>query len=597
MVNLVVKPSGPPPVQDSKRSRRQSFKTGDNRFSLFSGGSLVLALLFALVALYPIGQVLFRLFFDGGHLNSDLFAKIVTAPGLLELLLNTVLVVLAGGILAVVGGSILAWLVVRTDAKIKWIGDVLPLLPFLLPPIVGIIGWSTLLAPGTGFINSALRGLLGLVGINLTQGPLDIYSWGGMIFVYGLYMMPFTFLLVAAGLQNMDSQLEEQARVNGAGIFRTLWTVTIPAVGPSLGGAMLLTVWFGFAFFSGPAVLSTRSGIDVLANRIVHLLTFSYPPDIGMAVGLSTFMLLAVGLAWWLQARVLRRSNFVTISGRGKSTEIELGRWKWVGRLLIIGYIVISSVLPVLALLWIALRGFWSTKLSFENISFNSFIQVFQDSFTSQALVNSLGLAVVGATIGMFVAAIIARFVQSSNGWLGRLVDVLVKIGAPIPAIVLAVGVVLAFSGAPFSLNGTFVILLLAYLAHFLPQATVNADAAAAQISPQLMEASHISGAGDARTFAKISLPLMLPGLIAGWVLLFLWMLGELNASVILAGTANPVIGSQIYSLFNQGFFGRLAALSIILLVINVAVVTLAGLLGRWLRGGRVQVKSSRQRG
>jgi iron(III) transport system permease protein len=593
VVSLLPQPTGPVISRDRKPGRRPSFKAGESRFSLFSGGSLVLALLFAAVALYPIGHVLVRLFFDGGSLNTDLFVRLVNTPGLFELLRNTVILVLAGGVLAVLAGSVLAWLVVRTDAKIKWVGDVLPLLPFLIPPIVGVIGWSMLLAPATGFINAALRGLLGLVGITMTEGPLDIYSWGGMIFVYALYTTPFTFLLVAAGLQNMDSQLEEQARVSGAGVLRTLWTVTIPAVRPSLGAAMLLTVWYGFAFFSGPAILSSRSGIDVLAERIVQLLTFTYPPDIEMAVGLSTFMLLAVAIAWWLQTRVLRRSNFVTIGGRGKSTEIELGRWKWVGRLVILGYIFGASILPALALLWVALRGFWSTTLSFEAINLNSFVQMFQDSFTSKAIVTSFGLAFVGATIGMIAAAIIARFVQSSGGRLGRAVDVLVKIGAPIPAVVLAVGVLLAFGGQPFMLNGTLLILLLAYLAHYLPQATVNADAAAAQVGPQLLEASHISGAGDARTFVKISLPLMLPGLLAGWTLLFLWMFGELNASVILAGTQNPVVGAQIYSLYNQGFFGRLAALAILLLVINVTVVTVMGLLGRWVRGGRTRMRSS----
>lgn len=593
MVSLAP-PSAGPTAPGGPKLKSSSFTAGDNRFSLFSGGSLLIALAFAFLALYPIGIVLFRLLFADGRLNTELFVRLINEPGLPRLLLNTVVLVLAGGVLAVVGGSVLAWLVERTDAKIKWIGTILPLLPFLLPSIVGIIGWTTLLAPVTGFINTALRGLLGLVGITIAEGPLDIYTWYGMIFVYGLYMTPFTFLLVQAGLQNMDSHLEEQARVSGAGLLRTLRTVTIPAVLPSLGAAMLLTVWFGFAFFSGPAILSSRAGIDVLAKRIVEVLTFTYPPDFGAAVGLSTFMLLAVAIAWWLQSRVLRKSTFATISGRGRATDIELGKWRWLGRLVIIGYVVVSSVLPVLALLWIALRGYWSTNLTLEGLSFIQFKQVlFEDAFTSKSLSTSLQLAVVGATIGMLAAAIIARFVQSSQNRLGRLVDVLVKVGAPIPAIVLGVGVLLAFGGAPFFLSGTFIILLIAYLAHFLPQATVNADAAAAQISPQLLEASHISGAGDARTFIRISLPLMLPGLIAGWALLFLWMLGELNASVILASTSSPVIGFQIYSLFNQGFYGRLAALAIVMLIINIAVVGGASLLARWIRGGRGRIRAS----
>src|SRR5690606_25368294 len=153
----------------------------------------------------------------------------------------------------------------------------------------------------------------------------------------------------------------------------------------------------------------------------------------------------------------------------------------------------------------------------------------------------------------------------------------------------LGVGFLLAFGGSPFFLAGTFMILLLVYLAHFLPQATVNADAAAAQVGPQLLEASHISGAGDARTFGKISLPLMLPDLIAGWALLFLWMFGEVNASIILASTRNPVIGMQVYNLYQQGFFGKLAALAILVLLIGGIVVAAAALVSRWIRGGRTK--------
>ncbi len=591
----VLAPKTPGQLDPAVANQKKNFRSGDSRFTAFSGVSLGLAILFVLITLYPIGITLSRLFFPDGSFDPGVLGNVLSQPGLLQILGNTVILVLAGGALAVVGGSVLAWLSVRTDAKIKWIGGVLPLLPFLLPALVGTIGWTMLLSPQSGFINVFIRALFAPLGLVATQGPIDIYSWGGAIFIYGIYMVPFTFLLVAAGLQNTDSQLEEQSRVSGAGIFRTIVRVTLPAVRPSLGAAMLLTVWFGFAFFSGPAILAGRSGIDVLSVRIVELLTFSYPADVGSAVGLSFFMLVAVAIAWWLQTRVLRKSTHSTITGRGKATEIELGKLRWVGRAIIIGYIVISSVLPVLALLWVALRGYWSSDFTLEGLSFQQFyIVLFQDALTRQAIINSLQIAVIGATIGMLVAAVIARFVQSSTGRLGRVVDVLIKIGAPIPAVVLAVGVLLTFAGPPFSLGGSVVSLLVADLAHFLPQATVNADAAAAQVGPQLLEASHISGAGDARTFGRISLPLMLPDLIAGWALLFLWMFGEVNASIILASTRNPVVGMQVYNLYEQGFFGKLAALAILVLLIGGIVVTAATLLARWIRGGQTKVAKLR---
>jgi len=578
------------PMSDPGTKAVRSVKdaSGGKRFTLFSGVSLALAIIFVLLAMYPIITVLLRLFFTDGKFDPTVFGHVLSLPGLWQMLLNTVVIVIVSGMIAVVCGSVLAWLVVRTNARIKWLGSVLPLLPFVLPALVGTMGWTMLLSPKTGLINILLRGAVNWTGAGLTEGPLDIYSYGGMIFIYTIYMIPFTFLLVSAGLENADSQLEEQSRVSGAGVVRTLFKVTIPSIRPSLGAAMLLTVFFGFAFFAGPAVLSSTSGIDILSVRIANILSFSYPADTGGAVGLSTFMLIAVAIVWWFQTRVLRSSNYSTISGRGKATEIELGRWRWLGRLVIVLYVVISAVLPALALIWVSLRGYWSFDWNFSGLSLTQYTTVlFGDAFSSKALGTSLLLAVIGATIGMIVAAVIARFVRSSPGRSGRVVDVLIKIGAPIPAVVLGVGVLLAFGGAPWRLAGTFGILLLAYLVHFMPQATVNADAAAAQISPQLMEASHISGAGDGRTFLRISLPLMLPDLIAGWSLLFLWMLGEINASIILAGTSNPVLGEQMYLLYFQGYFGKLAALAIVVTIINILVIWAANFVARLLRGGR----------
>lgn len=576
-------------VAEARGVRRQ----GDGRLTPFSAVSFGLSLAFAVLALAPVIVVLLRLVFPDGRFDPTAIVQVVTERGLGPLLLSTSALVVAGGALAVIAGSVLAWLVTRTDAKVRGFGTILPLLPFLLPALVGTIGWTMLLSPKTGFINVWLRNILGLIGIEMTEGPLNIFTWGGMIFIYALFMTPFTFLLVSAGLENTDSQLEEQSRVSGAGLVRTLARVTIPSVRPSLGAAMLLTVFFGFAFFAGPVVLSTTAGIDVLSVRIVEMLSFSYPPDTGGAVGLSFFMLIAVAIAWYFQRRVLSRANYSTITGRGKSTEIELGRWRWVGRLIIFAYITLSTVLPVLVLLWIAIRGYWSSDFSLVDLNpFATFRNVlFEDALTTRAIQTSLMLAVVGATIGMLAAAIIARFVRTATGRMGRAVDVLIKVGAPIPAIVLAVGLLVGVGGEPFFLAGTFMILLLAYIGHFLPQATVNGDVAAAQVGPQLVEASHISGAGDGRTFMRISLPLMLPDLIAGWALLFLWMFGEFNASVILSGVNTPVVGLQMYNLYEQGFYGRLAALAIVVLVICTAVVAAATFIARLIRGGRPKVK------
>lgn len=200
---------------------------------------------------------------------------------------------------------------------------------------------------------------------------------------------------------------------------------------------------------------------------------------------------------------------------------------------------------------------------------------------TYRALQNSLTLGVLGATIGMVVAAILALYVQRVGRGAARLIDVTIKLPATISTIVMALGFVLAFSGSPFYLNGTFMILLLAYLVMYLPQGSVSADAAAAQVGKELEEASRICGRSGGGTFWRVSLPLMMGGLIAGWALLFVRTLTDLTASAILAGTGNPVVGSRILEVYEGASFSTLAALSTLLTLISAVVVALLMAYGR----------------
>jgi iron(III) transport system permease protein len=159
------------------------------------------------------------------------------------------------------------------------------------------------------------------------------------------------------------------------------------------------------------------------------------------------------------------------------------------------------------------------------------------------------------------------------GGSIARVLDAMMKLPASISTIVLAIGFVIAFSGPPFNLNGTFLILLLAYLALYMPQASIAADAAAAQVGRELTEASRISGASGGRTLWKINLPLMIAGLAAGWALLFVRMISDLTASAILAGTSNTVVGFRILEVYLGGSFAGLAALSTMLTITSLMVI------------------------
>jgi iron(III) transport system permease protein len=483
---------------------------------------------------------------------------------------------------------VLAWLNERTDARLGIVTDSLPMIPFLLPPIAGAVGWVLLLSPRAGLMNGVIRGGLDKIGLSLSEGPFDIFTWYGLIFVYMLYQIPYVFLMVSAGLRASDPNLDEQSRVCGASLWRTLRRVTFPATRQSLGAAVLLMMWQGFSLFSVPVIIGTGARIDILSVRIVNLLSFSFPPRTSAAVGLSFIVVLFVGVTWLFQSRLLRSGHHATIGGKGqRAARIELGKWKWPARALVVGYGVVAVVLPIVALVLVSLNGFWTTNIDWSGLGLASFREsVFDDRLTLTAIQNSVTISVVGASIGMLIAAIVSLVVMRQRGRLVQTLDGAIKLPSVFPHLVIAVGFILAFAGPPFNLGGTTIILLLAYISIYLPQGSVAADSAAAQVGHELSEASHVSGAGGGRTFARVFLPLMFPGLVAGWAFLFARMAGDLTATAVLAGTTNMVVGFRILQVFENGSYAQLASLAVVLTAITVAVVTLALVLaqrrGRW---------------
>jgi len=460
--------------------------------------------------------------------------------------------------------------------------------PFLLPPIAGAIGWVLLLSPNAGLLNAVLRGGLSWVGINLESGPFDIYSWYGLLLVYGIYQVPLVFMMVSAGLRNLDSSLEEQSRVCGTGPGKALFKITLPSLWPSIAGAGLLATWTSLGLYSVPAVIGTGARIDVLTVRIVNGLAFSYPPRYDVSIGLSVFMLGFVAIIWWIQTRVLRRNRHAAVGGKGrKAVPIRLGKWRRPVQIGVLAYVAGTTFLPMAALIIVALNGYWTSNIDWGALSFDALrLAVIDNARTRSALENSMVLGLVGATIGIILAAVVSLYVSKTSPRIGRVVDGAVKLPSTLANVVIAVGFVLVFAGPPFNIGGTILILLLAYIALYLPNGIVATDSAVAQIGKELPEASAVSGAGELKTFVRVFIPLMLPGMVAGWAMLFVRMVGDLTASAILAGTANPVVGRQILETYQNGSFSLLASLATVLTVISAVVVVgfmvLSRRLSRW---------------
>jgi len=549
--------------------RRLRRVTGFDALSLLLAGILV-----ALVC-FPLVRVEANMFYKDGRFTFEAVQRTLAIEDLGKLILDTVIVVVASSVIAVVIGVLLAWVNTRTNARFGFLNEVFPYLPFLLPPIAGAVGWTMLLSPEAGLLNSWIRDVLAIFGVNIETGPFDINSWYGLILVYTIYAVPYVYMNVSAAMQSMDSSLEEASRISGAGYLKTLRRVTLPALTPSIGAGFLLSLWFGFGMFSIAQIIGTPAGIDMIPVRIVQLLTFSYPPDEDLAVGLSIIVMLFVGLSYYVQYRVLKNSRFSSIGGKAThNTVVKLGVWRPIVRGSVILYVFVSTILPMFALFIVSFNGYWTANIQWGSLSLDAFrVALFDDPKTREAFFNSLTLGLVGGIVGILIAAIVSLYIAQHRNSFTLGLDASIKVPSSVSNMVMAVGILLLLGGPPFNLGGTWLILLLGYLTLYLPQTSIAADAAVATVGKELGEASQISGARQWKTFARIYLPLMLPGLVGGFALLFVRIIGDLTASAILSGTDNVVLGFRMLEVFNGGSYATLAALSSVLVVISGLVV------------------------
>lgn len=553
--------------------------------SAFNVLGLSLTLIAMALIVYPLLATFADAFIRNSSLDLSPFWTVLSDQAFRRAALNTGIVIATAGPLALFVGSVFAWLNERTDARFGWISTILPIVPLLVPAIAMSVGWVFLGNSRAGYLNSFIHSITKLFGLDVftESGPINIATWPGLIFVYTISLVPYVYLVVSAALRNTDSSLEEASRMSGAGVRTTLMRVSLPAVRPALASAALLILIVGTSLFSIPRTIGTAAGINVISVYIVRL-TQSFPSRLNEAVAVSILLLVVMSAAWAVQRRISSRGRHSTISGKtGSAALIELGRWRRPARIAMVTYIMCMSVLPFAALALVAFQPFWTSSIDFSVLTLNNFRDFFGPSggLPRLALRTSIILGVIGATVGMAAVTVMVSYGRERKGISARIVEGVTKAPGAISHIVFGVAILVAFAGDPFRLSGTLLILLLAYVIIYMPQASIAAEVARGQVGDDLLEASSMLGATKGRTFRSILIPLMLPGLTAGWALLFVVMVGDLTASAILAGTTNPVVSFVFLEIWDNGTFSSLAALGTLVSVVTAAVVLFSIAVGR----------------
>jgi iron(III) transport system permease protein len=542
---------------------------------LIVGGAMVIV---GYLAVVPLAYLLHDTFVGSAGLTFDAFARAYggnSQSG--QMLLNSLAFALGAAALALVTGTVLAYVQVRTDVPFKGLLFAASLVPLIVPGILYSASWIFLGDPTIGLINTLL--FQPLFGTN----PVNVFSIWGMIWVQGLHLAPVAFLLMVAAFRAMDPSLEESAAMSGAPRLTVLRRITVPLLRPALISSALLMFVQSLESFEVPGLLGLQNGIYVFTSRIYFVLR-AYPIDYGAAgayaVGLLAIAAAGVLLAGWLQRNA---RGYQTVTGKAfRPQPIRLGRGRpWVGVGVIV-YFLITVVLPVGVLVYASLLKFYTgpSLEAIRTMTLDNYRAVVDMPLASTALQNSLILGIGSATAVMVLAAIVSWVVVRTRLPGRRVLDLLAFTPIVIPGLVLGLALSFVYLRIPLPIYGTLFILLISYCTRYLPYGMRYASTAMTQMSKELEESAMVFGASWAQTFRRILVPLASSGILAGWVYILVVSFRELSSTILLYSPGTEVLSVLIWEQFENGQFTTLAALGVCMVAILVALVFIAYRLG-----------------
>jgi iron(III) transport system permease protein len=544
--------------------------------------------LIAIVGVLTVGPVLMLLlgsFSKGltafGTFTLEKYAQAYTDPAFFEVILNTITFVVGSSLLATGLALFLAYLNNRTDIPFKFLFRIISILPMMIPHLLFAVSWALLLNPSNGMLNMALKNILGL-----ESAPFNVYSLPGMILVEGLLDMPVSYLIIAPAMASFDVALEESSRVFGAGTWRTLIRVTLPVLRPAILAAFILGLVRGLAAFATPSVLGMPGRVNVLSTYLYQMIATGFAPDYGKAaaVGMSV---LVTSITLIIVYRVLTAESekYVTIAGRGyRPTVIELKAAKIPLFAAVALLSLILIVLPVAVLFYTSLVPYSMVPSAhaFSLMSGKHWMEVVEDPISLLSLKNSLFLGVFGATLGVLLSIFVAYVIVKVKTRASGILESLSFLSFSFPGIVIGVGFMWFFVQTP--LYATIWALLIGYIATYLPYGIRPLASAFVQVHAHLEESSLVCGASPLTTMRRIIVPLLIPGIVSAWILMASMFVRELTLSVVLSRPGTEVLAVQILRFADDGLWGRLSALGIIMIFISTALVVLATLIGGKLR-------------
>jgi iron(III) transport system permease protein len=525
-------------------------------FTQESVATIVVSIVVAAAVLLPLLALVvssFQVMDPSGFDTSwglDNYRRLYTDRIIPKAFVNTVLISTGTTLLATVLGVSLAWINARTNCPWRDRLEAWNLTPFFLSPFVGAIAWHDLASPKIGLLNAWARDHLGVRGY-----LFNVDNIWGVIWVTAIFFTPLVYLFVIGSLRRMDPSLEDSARTTGASLLRTTLTVTLPLVAPGILSGAIIVFVTAAGDFGVPFKLSAPYGWETLTTQIFSK---AVGDDANYYLGATMSMALAAitVVLIWVQQRYIAPRSFTTVTGKGFRPNVhDLGRWKFAALGYNVAFILVAVVLPIFCLVVVSMHPVWQGRILPADMSLHNYARTLffwrSDSIraATNGIYNSFILAFAGATIAMMLSLVVSYMIHRTKGFGARLLDFLCVVPIGFPGIVLAMGVLVTYIRTP--IYATLWILLLGYITRFFPYGQRNIASVMLAISEELDQSSRMAGASWLTTMRRITIPLLKPGIFAGWILLFVIFLRELSISIMLYSTGNETLSVGVYYLSN----------------------------------------------
>jgi iron(III) transport system permease protein len=530
---------------------------------------------------------------DMGPWTLDNYAEAFTSRLALTAFTNSIVVAILSTVISLGLAGIFAWLIERTDIPFKSLAFVVILLPIALPSILFVLSWTVLLAPRTGLINVVLRPWLEMVGLPMRQGPFDIYTFGGIVFLDSLRGVTTVFLMFIAAFRMFDSTLEEAARVSGAGAIQTVRRVTIPLLAPAILAAAMYSFISNMDQFEAALVAGLPGRVFLLPTLIYFTAQMGAPPNYGLGAVYSVLFMGLMVVVLVLYRRIVNKSErFVTVGGKAfRPRPIKLGVWRYPALALIVVFAMLTVILPIVTLAWLSLLPPNAAPVlgSKATLSFDIYWQLFTTPRNLTIVSNTLIMLAATATVTMAIAFLVSWAIVRGR-WRGRgFLDGVSFLPYAFPGVTIAIALIFVFLNPPgnmIPIYGSLWILVVGLTVGYIAFSTRLMNGAIAQIGRDLEDVGRTSGATQLMVMWRITLPLLMPAFISGWIWVASHAMRSFSVPLVLSSQRNMVIAPEIWRVWQRGYLAEAAAYGIVLTIILIPLTI-------WMRHLMGDTKSS----